>query len=82
MARIWDFTGYMAGHQANAQAARNKGYHTGKSAKGWQFKRRDPEAGSFARLAEECRISMRLTAANAIEDYLRAVYPERYEEFT
>lgn len=79
--RIWDFTGFMDGHKAQAQINRNRGLHVGKSAKGWQFKRADPEKGSWARLSEECRICVRLTNANALEDYLRAVYPERYEEF-
>lgn len=51
---------------------RNKGWHTGKSAEGWEFKRPDAEKGSFARAVAEARAGFRGDADRAILDYGRA----------
>lgn len=62
-----------------AQARRNRGLHTGKSAAGWDWKRPDPEKGSFERERQAVVARWQFEAWEASESYLRDVFPERFE---
>lgn len=66
-------------HRDRAMADRNAGRHTGKSAKGWTFRRHEAEPGTFERVRAEAKAILRSHFADVLEDYQRAAHPERYE---
>lgn len=68
-------------HRDRAIADRNRGIATGKSAKGWSFKRHEAEPGTFERMRAEAKAMLRNHFADVLEDYQRAAHPERYEVF-
>jgi hypothetical protein len=69
-------------HRAVAIARRNRGLHTGKMAAGWDYKRPDPETGSFAYVLASTKAKWSCAAGMAQEAYRRAVFPERYGDET
>jgi hypothetical protein len=69
-------------YRANAIARRNRGRHTGKLAEGWEYKRPDPEKGSFAHVLASTKAKWDCAAGMAQEAYRRAVFPERYGDET
>lgn len=80
---LYDFTAYMAAAKDRAAARRNRGLSTGKAAKGWDRKAGDHapvERGSFAELVARTRAHWDCARGECIEDFLRAVFPDRYEQ--
>ena len=69
-------------HRELAMQRRNRGLHTGKSAAGWDWSRPDPAKGSFERARQAAVTAWQAIAGLAAEDYLRAVFPERYGDET
>jgi hypothetical protein len=65
-----------------AMQRRNRGLSTGKSAKGWNFKPRDPEKGSWDYTVAVAKIHVRHAVAMAQEEYRRSVFPERFDDVT
>lgn len=79
---LYDFTAYMAAHKDRASARRNRGLSTGKAARGHTRKAGDHapvERGSFAELLARTRAYWECARGEACEEYLRAVFPDRYE---
>lgn len=77
-----NFTEAMDRAKLNSQVKRNRGQHVGASAKGWKRVHAPaPEKGSADRLIATVRAAWSCASGLAMEDYLRAVYPERYEGF-
>jgi hypothetical protein len=68
--------------KARAVRNRSRGYHTGKSAAGWDAKRADPAKGSFDRAIIVARSYWDCAKSEAHNDYLRAVFPERFDDVT
>lgn len=77
-----NFTDTMDRGKLIAQRDRNRGLPTGKSAKGWNRKRRDLEAGTWAYTVAACRAGLAFVSSDALETYRRAVYPERFADET
>jgi hypothetical protein len=69
-------------YRANAIARRNRGLHTGKSAAGWDYVQRELEAGTWDHHFASARAAVRCAIAIAQEEYLRAVFPDRYDDMT
>lgn len=61
---------------------RNRGYHTGKMAAGWEFVRPDPEKGSWSHHVESAKAAWQCVKGGALQSYLLAVFPERYSDET
>lgn len=81
---LYDFTAYMQAHKDVAASRRNRGLTTGKAAKGHTRARSSYaplERGSFAELVVRTLAHWDCARGNAIDDYLRDVFPDRYEEF-
>lgn len=79
-----DFVATMEAGKRRAQNTRNRGQGiTGKAAKGWvrPSRKHNQELAPWARLLIEVRSYWTMARDLAVEDYLRAVYPERYEVF-
>lgn len=60
---------------------RNRGLHTGKSAVGWDTVRRELDAGTWDHHFASARAAVAAAISIIQEDYLRDVFPERYESF-
>lgn len=71
-------TDYLEQGRDRAALRRHRGQHTGKMATGWDWKRQDPEKGSFERARQTVIAAWDCAKGGAQEDYLRAVFPERY----
>lgn len=80
---LYDFTAYMQAHKDRAAERRHRGLSTGKAAKGWERMPSDyapaPERGSFAELVARTLAHWDCARGNACDDYLRAVFPDRFE---
>jgi hypothetical protein len=73
-----DFVATMECGKARAMRDRNRGLPTGKAAKGWVRGSRLPDQGGPT--SEQLAGSYGLLAVElAIEDHMRALYPERYD---
>jgi hypothetical protein len=78
-----NFTETMEQGRANAVTARNKGYATGKAAKGWNKQAPAPDRETFERapclcITERARRFRDVTADFTLECQM-AIYPEQYE---
>jgi hypothetical protein len=69
-------------YRANAIARRNRGLHTGQSAPGWNTVQRELEAGTWDHHFASAKAAVQCAIAIAKEEYLRAVFPERYADAT
>lgn len=74
-----DFITRMERGRDAAAAKRHRGISTGKQAAGWNWKRSEPEAGTWAYHVAVAKCWVTNAAEMAVEDYRRAVFPERYE---
>lgn len=66
-------------HRELAVQRRNRGLHTGKSAVGWDAVRRELDAGTWDHHFASARAACAAAISIIQEDYLREVFPERYE---
>lgn len=73
-----DFTERMERGRELALQRRNAGKHTGRMAKGWNYKRPDPEEGTFERARQAVVARWQVECFMAAEIYMQAVFPERY----
>ena len=73
-----EFLDRMERGKTAAANRRYKGLSTGKSAKGWDFKRSEAEPGTWAHHVAVAKCNLRHAIGFAQDDYLRAVFPERY----
>lgn len=76
MHKTWDRIGAM-----NAARERNHARSGGKTYRPAVARKVDYAPGSWDRLLTVTRATWDCHAGNAVEDYLRAAYPERYEAF-
>lgn len=75
-----EFTERMEAGRDAAAARRHRGETTGKSAKGWDnVKRVDPARGTFEHAKQVALAYWDAARGEALESYLAAAYPERYE---
>lgn len=77
-----EFTDRMEAGRTAAAARRHSARVTGKSAKGWDYKRPDPAKGSFERVRLAATAQWQAASGLAHEDYLRTVFPERFGDET
>jgi uncharacterized protein (UPF0548 family) len=77
-----DFLERMEAGRDQAAYRRHRGLTTGKSAAGWDVVRRELEAGTWNRHFASAKAAVQCAIAIAQEDYLRAVFPERYSDVT
>jgi hypothetical protein len=75
-----DFVSTMEQGKRAAEQRRNRGLGGGKAAKGWVKAPRPISIEDCTRDPEDMAVLYwRQDVSDAIEDYLRTVYPERYE---
>lgn len=73
-----EFTERMQRGRDAAAAKRHRGISTGKAAAGWNFKRRDPEKGTWDYAVTRAKFLLADTLSQSLEDYRRVMFPERY----
>lgn len=75
-----NFTDTMDRAKIAAQVNRNRGLHVGKQAKGWGLKRYKVRAEEgWHRTLGMARVQWSNAKGDALEEYCRAAFPERYE---
>lgn len=76
-----NFTEAMDNAKEINMTRRNRGLGAGKAAKGWTrgTVAPVPEKGTYDRLRASVGYAWACHSSLAIEDYMRAVYPERYD---
>lgn len=74
-----EFTERMEAGRDAAAHHRHRGLHTGASAQGWDYARRESEAGTWDHHHDKTLHGFRWAVDEAAEDYRRAVFPERYD---
>lgn len=62
-----------------AQVRRNRGQATGKAAAGWNFKRRDPEKGSWDRSVMVAKAGWQAVRGEAVEQFRLAAFGDVFE---
>lgn len=77
-----DFVADMQAARDHASYRRHRGLHTGAVAPGWNWVRPDPAKGSWAATLGAAKAILSEATGCAIEDYRRAVFPERYGDET
>lgn len=75
-----EFLDRMEDGKVNAANRRSRGLHTGKAAAGWDFKRREEDLGTWAHAVAVAKCSLSHAIGFAQDDYLRAAFPERYDD--
>jgi hypothetical protein len=73
-----DFQERMELGRVQAVQARNRGHHTGKSAKGWNAKRSEHIAGTWDHAVTVATVRWQNGAAMALLEYQQEVFPERW----
>lgn len=77
-----DFQERMEAGRDQAAYRRHRGLMSGKSAAGWDYVQRELEAGTWDRHFASAKAAVRCAIDIAQEEYLRAVFPERYDDVT
>lgn len=67
--------------KAAQQDRRNRGFHTGKAAKGWNVRRSDPAAGSWGRAVAETKSRWSFARGEAANAFRAAVYGDPMDDF-
>lgn len=65
-------------YRTAAMVRRNRGFSTGKDAKGWNVKAPEPKAGTWEATRLIARQSWRLAKTEAQIEFQRQVFPERF----
>lgn len=77
-----EFTERMERGRDAAAARRHRGLTTGASAKGWDYVRRELERGTWDYHFASAKAAVQAAIGLAQDEYLRAVFPERYSDDT
>jgi hypothetical protein len=77
-----DFTERMERGRDAAAAKRHRGQTTGASAADWNRKRGEHEAGTWDHFVTVAKVTLQHAVGMAHEEYLRTVFPERYDDVT
>lgn len=75
-----EFTERMELGRVQAVQKRNRGFHTGKAAKGWNAKKRYDDEATWAEKLAVTRIRWELARDEALNIYASAMFPERYDD--
>lgn len=75
-----EFTERMEAGRDAAAARRHRGLVTGKSAAGWNAKKRYDDEGSWHATLYTTRIRWELARDEALQIYASAMFPERFDD--